>query len=70
VLDNIIMLDPGWTWVLEEWRAAGTHAELISRIDAHRAAIAHELAALLETGYDQSDIMTSRTWRGTGHKAL
>ena len=47
------------TWCVSHW--AHTTWGLI---------ILKKVHALSETGYDQSDIMTSRTWRDTGHKGL
>eukprot|EP01046_Picozoa_sp_COSAG06_P019169 COSAG06_NODE_1359_length_9719_cov_14.493971_3_plen_117_part_00 len=48
ILDAIVMRDPQWTWVTDEWKRNDTHTDLLSRIDAHRATIAGEIAKMLD----------------------
>jgi hypothetical protein len=50
ILDAIVMRDPQWTWVTDEWQRSDNdaHADLLSRIDAHRNAIATEIAKMLD----------------------
>ena len=50
ILDAIVMRDPQWTWVTDEWQRSDSdaHADLLSRIDAHRTAIATEIAKMLD----------------------
>ena len=50
ILDAIVMRDPQWTWVTDEWQRSDNdaHADLLSRIDAHRTAIATEIAKMLD----------------------
>ena len=48
ILDALVMRDPQWAWVTDEWQRNDTHADLMSRIDAHRATIANEIAKMLD----------------------
>ena len=48
VLDALLVRDSEWMWLEDEWRRACSHADLMLRLDGHRALLAEEMGKLLE----------------------
>jgi len=47
VLDALLVRDSEWMWLEDEWRRAGIHAELLQRLNRHRALLADEMGKLM-----------------------
>jgi hypothetical protein len=47
VLDALLVRDSEWMWLEDEWHRAGVHAELLQRLNGHRALLADEMGKLM-----------------------
>ena len=47
VLDALLVRDSEWMWLEDELRRAGIHAELMQRLNRHRALLADEMGKLM-----------------------